>query len=142
MLTCLSAAASEEEIHSPYEIIVSADTGKLFGDVTVEIKTDKRIKAPKIISIRVKIGGEWKDVPEKAFSDLDSPLLNKTEIRTEVGYDDSPWLYIYFEVGHRDKNGKWNPKRVHIAYHKGRFESRSITTPVSDSKSDWKKIEL
>ena len=141
-LVCLPALASQEKIIQPYKVTVSADAGKPFGDVTVEITTDRKADNPKITAIRLKVDGEWQDVPKKAFTDLDSPLLNETEIRTEVGRDDSPWLYIYFEVSHRDNSGTWRPKQVHIGYHKGRFEQRSITTPTSDTESKWDKMEL
>ncbi len=139
---CMVLAASEERILNPCKVSISADAGKPFGDVTVEIVTNKNEKDLKIISIRIKIHGKWKKIPERAFADLKSPLLNNVQIRTETGYDDSPWLYIFFKLGHYDKNGKWNPKRVHIFYHKGHFERRSITTPESDFVSQCENIDL
>lgn len=134
LLTASSLFASQERIIQPNQVTVSADAGKPFGDVIVEIKTTKESDNARITGIRLNIDGAWKDVPQKAYADLRSPLLNRVEIRTESGYDDSPWLYIYFEVAHQDKTGKWNPTLVHIAYHKGRFEKLLITTPVSDSE--------
>jgi len=139
---CSSASASKERILEPYEVTISADAGKPFGEVRIEIKTNKAPDNPKITSIRLKVNGEWKDVPKKAFADLDSPLLTKTEIRTERGYDDSPWLYICFEVFHKDENGRVAPKMVHICYHKRKFESRGIETPSADGSSKWDSTSL
>lgn len=65
-------------------------------------------------------------MPESAFLDLKKPLLNETQIRTEVGYDGSPWLYIYFLLSHRDEDNKWNPKKVHSAYHKEILDSEVL----------------
>jgi hypothetical protein len=129
---CSSASASKERIIEPHQVAISGDAGKPFGEVTIEIKTNKAPNKPKITSIRLKVNGEWKDVPKKAFADLDSPLLMKMEILTERGYDDSPWLYIYFELFHRDEKGTDAPKRVHICYHKHKFERRTIDTPSAD----------
>jgi len=141
---CLAvpASASQEQIRPPNYIMISANAGGTFGEVTVEIKTDKKLVQPKITGIRLKINGSWKKVPKKAFTDLGSPDLNTAQIRTEAGHDKDPWLHIYFEVNHKDKSGNWNPQKVHISYHKGRFEYRSITTPIDGSRSDWQKIDL
>ena len=136
------AIGSEEYIVPPHQISIAADAGKPFGDVIVRISTNKDPKEPKITSIRLHIHGKWVSVPEKAFADLKTPLLNAAEIRTEVGYDESPWLYIYFELAHRDQSGKWNPKKVHIAYHRGQFEYRAVSTPLSSGSSKWEKKDL
>jgi hypothetical protein len=141
LVFCSMVSASKERVIEPYQVTISADAGKPFGEVTLEIKTNKVPNSPKITSIRLKVNGEWKDVPKRAFVDLDSPLLTKTAIRTESG-DDSPWLYIYFEVSHQDENGVWAPKRVHISYHKGKYESRGIDTPSADGSSKWDETEL
>lgn len=137
-----SAVGSEEYIVPPYQISIAADAGKPFGEVIVHIDTNKDQRKPKIVSIRLRIHGKWLSVPEKAFADLDAPLLSAAEIRTEVGYDESPWLYIYFELAYRDQSGKWNPKKVHIAYHREKFEHRAITTPLSNGSSKWEKKDL
>jgi hypothetical protein len=71
-------------------------------------------------------------IPQEAYADLEQPLLNSIELRTEAGYDENPWLYIVLKVGYKTSDGKWNPKRVHIAYHAGRVEARSIQTPKSN----------
>jgi hypothetical protein len=137
-----SLHASEEQIHFPTEITITANAGEIFGEVTAEIKTNKESKSPKIKSIRLNIDDEWKLVPEKAFADLENVLLQKTEIRTEKGYDESPWLYIYFEISHRTESGSYFPKRVHIAYRKDKFESRFIDTPMSQHESKTERIDL
>ncbi|MBW1810791.1 MAG: hypothetical protein JRJ19_13740 [Deltaproteobacteria bacterium] len=135
-------SGSQERTHFPYSISMSADTGKLFGEVSVQIESERDKSKPKIKSIRLQIKGKWKTVPAKAFADLESPLLHKSEIRTERGWGDSPWLYIYFEVLHWDDKGKWHTRKVHIAWHKGRFEHRSITYQKPDGSTKWEKLDL
>lgn len=122
--------------------MISANAGETFGEVTLEIKTDKKPGQPKITGIRLKIDGKWKNVPKKAFADLEPPDLTKAGIRTEGGFDKYPWLHIYFEVNQKDKSGKWRPQKVHISYHNGRFEYRSVATPVDGAQPDWQKIDL
>ncbi|NTV28648.1 MAG: hypothetical protein HGA80_01025 [Candidatus Omnitrophica bacterium] len=136
------AVATEEMTVIPNEVSVQADSGKAFGDIAVEVKTNKDPEKLKIVSIRLKLGGKWLKVPEAAFADLGQPLLNRLELRVEDGYDRNPWLYVYFEVASNDIAGNFAPKRVHIAYHNGKFESRSIETPLSGGSTRWDKIKL
>jgi hypothetical protein len=141
-LVALPALASQERTHFAHTITMSADTGDPFGEITVEIKTGRDKTNPKIQSIRMMIGGKWKTVPAKAYADLDSPMLHKTEIRTEPGMGRGPWLYIYFEVVHYDAKGKWHTRKVHIAWLKDRFEYRSVSIPKPDGSSKWEKLDL
>ena len=134
--------ASEEDTVLPQEVLITADAGKDFGSIALEIKTDKNREKSKITSMRLKIGGKWVLVPPAAYADLAAPLLNRAEIRIEPGYDPNPWLYIYFEVAAHDVTGVFAPKRVHIAYHSGKFEYRSVDTPLSDGSTRWDKIKL
>jgi hypothetical protein len=134
--------ATEEMTVLPNEVFIQADSGKDFGDVAVEIKTNKDPEKLKIVSMRLKVNGKWLKVPENAYSDLSQPYLNRTELRIEDGYDRNPWLYVYFEVASKDISGNIAPKRVHIAYHNGKFESRSIETPLSGGSTRWDKIKL
>lgn len=141
---CLAARAeaSEEELLRPNYVLITADARESFGEVTLEIKTDRKAAQPRITAIRLKVGGAWKTVPKKAFADLEPPDLNTAQIRMEAGYDSYPWLHIYFEVNHKDKDGRWAPRKIHIAYHKGRFEYRSVSTPVQGAQPDWQKLDL
>lgn len=126
---------SEEEILEPVEISLRADGGTPFGEVSVSIRTKGRAGERRISEIQLKVGGKAVRVPEKAYSGLTSPLLNTVELRTEAGYDRDSWLYIYFQTAYRTSDGQWRPKRVRIAYHAGRIESRSIETPNAEGSS-------
>jgi hypothetical protein len=137
-----SLNASEEQIIFPSEISITANAGEPFGEVTVEIIADKALEASKIKSIRLKINGEWQSVPERAFSDLENVFIQTPEIRIEKGYDNNPWLYIYFELPHRMESDNYLPRRVHIAYHKNKFEFRSIDTPISENAYKSDRVEL
>jgi hypothetical protein len=143
---CLSAAfcvyASEEMVILPTQVAIQADAGQVFGEVAVEVKTSSSADKLKIVSMKLKVNGKWLKVPDAAFSDLERPLLNRLELRSEAGYDKNPWLYVYFEVASNDIVGQFAPKRVHIAYHDGKFESRAIETPLSGASTRWDKIKL
>ena len=134
--------ASEEEILEPSEVTITADAGASFGKVTAEITTHNEPENRTISGIRLNINGGWVSVPEKALADLRNPLLNSTEIRTEAGYDEHPWLYIYFELAHRDPEGKFVLKRVHIAYHNGKLVFRSVDIPESNGSYKHERMEL
>ena len=126
---------SQELTLEPTETSLRADAGAPFGEVSVTIRTKGRDTERRISDIKLQVGGKSVRVPEKAYQDLASPLLNTVELRTDPGYDKEPWLYIVFEVAHRTSDGQWRPKRVHIAYQAGRIESRSIDTPNPDGSS-------
>lgn len=134
--------ASQERILLPNEIMIIADTGKSFGEVAVEIKTNKDSENLRITDIRLQIKGEWKSVPEKAFLNLEKPDLDSLKIRTGPDYDEGPWLSIYFELFYRDEAGRYVPKMVHIFYYKDRFESQAIAVPMPDGSRKWEKMEL
>ena len=106
------------------------------------IRTKGRATERRISDIKLQVGGKSVRVPEKAYRDLASPLLNTVELRTDPGYDKEPWLYVVFELGHRTADGQWRPKRVHIAYQAGRIESRSIDTPNPDGSSTHQTEKL
>lgn len=133
---------SEEEILEPVEVSIRADAGASFGEVSATIRTRGRDSERRISDIKLQVGSKSVRIPEKAYSDLASPLLNSVELRTEASYDKEPWLYIFFQVGFRTSDSQWRPKRVHIAYHAGRIESRSIETPNPDGSSTRKEDKL
>ena len=133
---------SQEEILEPSEVSIRADAEARFGEVRATIRTKGRGAERRISDIKLQVGGKPVRIPEKAYSDLASPLLNTVELRTEAGYDKEPWLYISFQVGFSTAEGHWCPKRVHIAYHAGRIESRSIETPNPDGSFAWKQEKL
>jgi hypothetical protein len=133
---------SEEEILEPIEVTTRADAGSTFGQISVTVRTKGRDSDRRIDDIKLEVSGKTVRIPKKAYSDLASPLLNTVELRTEAGYDKNPWLYIFFQVGFRTADGQWRPKRVHIAYHAGRIESRSIETPNPDGTFTRKEDKL
>jgi len=141
LVISIPSYGSQERIWGPHEVTIVANAGD-FGEVSVEMKSIKEDDKFKISSIRMKINNEWINVPAKAFSDLEDPLLNDLEIRSEPGWGEFPWLYIYFKVAHMDETGKFSPKGVHIGYHNGKFERRSVSTPVNDTKTRHYSIDL
>lgn len=133
---------SEEMILEPAEVNIRADAGASFGEVIVTIRTKGLDSARRISDIKLQVGSKPVRIPERAYSDLELPLLNTVELRTEPGYDKEPLLYIFFQTGYRTSDRQWRPKRVHIAYHAGRVESRSIETPNPDGSYTWNQDKL
>ena len=78
-------------------------------------------------SPNVQVGGKSVQFPEKAYSDLQWPLLNTVELRSEVGYDQHPWLYIVFETGFHTRMASGN---------RSRFISRITPTALSLARSE------
>lgn len=111
---------SQEFILEPIEVSIRADAGEPFGEVSTTICASGRDSERRISDIKLRVGSKSVRIPERAYSDLESPLL-------------------VFQVGFRTSDGQWHPKRVHIAYHAGRIESRSIETPNADGSSTRKE---
>ncbi len=133
---------SEEEVLEPSEITIRAQAGAPFGEVVATVRAEGRGPERKVSRITLRVGGKSVPVPAGAYSDLVSPRLNTVELRTEAGYDKQPWLYIYLQLAFRTSDGQMRPKRVRIAYHAGRIESRSIETPNPDGSVTWKNDKL
>ena len=143
MTSPASSHGSEEEIHHPYEVSLAVNAGGSFGEVRVTLRASGSKSVPaKITSIDLWLNGKNVQIPEVAYADLEEPLLGSAQIRSEAGYDEHPWLYIYFELAYRMEDGQWRPKRVHIAYHNGKIEHRSIDTPHPDGSYTYKQDKL
>lgn len=131
----LPGLSSEEEILEPSEATLRAHAGKPFGEVSLTIRAKGHDAGRRISEIKLRVSGKSVAVPDKSFNDLAVPLLNTLELRTCTDFEGKPWLYIVFQLAHRTAEGQWRPKKVHIAYHAGRIESRSIETPNADGSS-------
>jgi hypothetical protein len=134
---------SEEDILEPHEVSVRANAGAQFGEVSATIRTKGHALERRISDIKLQVGGKSVRMPEKAYSDLTSPLLNTVELRRAAGrHEAEPFLYIYFQVGFRTSDGQWRARSVRIGYHAGRVDSRSIEIPNPDGSSTWKQDKL
>src|SRR6185436_19740814 len=89
------ALASEEEIHPWSSVTITAST-HLFGDVTVTATADAKAN---VKTVEVKVKGKSITVPAKLIESLPAMPLASLEIRSEVGYDKDPWLYVFFRRG-------------------------------------------
>ena len=141
-LMAAPALGSQERILSPKKVVLTAEAGKPFGEVTAEVATRGGKKDMCFGKVRLRVGGKWHQVPKKALADLSFGMLQKVELRTERGNDDAPWLYVYAEIAVQADAGHWVTRKVHFAYQKGRFEHRSLTTPQGEGKSKWDKLDL
>jgi hypothetical protein len=130
--------ATQERILVPHEISIVADAGQPFGEVRACLRT----REGRIEGIDLEVAGKKILIPAAAYADLRIPLSSTLQLRTDPGYEKEPWLYVYFELAHRTPDGQSRPKRVHIAYHRGKIESRSIETPDSDRSSTVKEDKL
>lgn len=112
------AMASEEQIHNWKAATLAADTS-LFGTVEVKATADS---GGNLQSLAVTVKGKTITVPEKWLKTLPSLPLASIQVRSERGYDPTPWLYIYFETPSVPK------VQTHIAIQNGKLVRASITT--------------
>ena len=66
-LLSFAVVASQEAIIPPYQVTIAADAGKPFGDVTMEITTEKKVDNPKIVAIRLKKRWRMERCPEEGI---------------------------------------------------------------------------
>jgi hypothetical protein len=113
-----AAHASEEEIHRWKSVTVVADT-RLFGDVEVKATADAQ---GHVAALSVTARGKTIAVPARWLASLGALRLASLEVRSEVGYDPQPWLYVVFDRGVATRD------RVHVAFQGGKLAHASITT--------------
>lgn len=128
------AQGSQERIVDPDEVTQVADTGESFGRVRVTVTAHTRDNKRQISGIRLQVKGKTVVVPGSAFADLSSPWLNSLEIRTEPGFDDGPWLYVFLKTGLSGPDSEGPSTNVRFVYHRGQIRSRILEITGSDGK--------
>ena len=120
LLLALSSAAhaSQEQIHHWRSVTVVADTS-LFGDVEIKATADAK---GNVQALSVAAKGKTIAIPAAWIASLPSLRLASIEVRSEVGYDPQPWLYLVFDRGISTKD------RVHIAIQGGKLAHATVTT--------------
>src|SRR4051812_48725736 len=93
---CGAAFASEEEVLVPRKVSLWADGRKEFGKVGVTIEAGGDGEAYRIQAIKLTVAGKKLNVPKEQFKDLEDPLLNTADLRTEAGRSGQPLLYLTF----------------------------------------------
>jgi hypothetical protein len=112
------AYASEEQIHHWKSVPVVAET-RLFGDVEVKAAADTK---GNVQALSVAVKGKTIAVPAKWLASLPPLRLASLEVRSEVGYDPQPWLYVVFDRGIVTR------ERAHIAFQGGKLAHATLTT--------------
>jgi len=112
------AMASQEQIHKWKAATVVADTS-LLGTVEVKATADS---GGNVQTLAVTVKGTTITIPEKWLKTLPDLPLASIQVRSERGYDPTPWLYIYFESPSTPK------VHTHIAIQNGKLARASITT--------------
>lgn len=112
------AHASQEEIHHWKSATLVAET-QLFGDVEVKATADAK---GNVAALSVTVKGTSIAVPAKWLASLPPLRLASLEVRSEVGYDPQPWLYVVFDRGIATRD------RVHIAFQGGKLAHATLTT--------------
>jgi hypothetical protein len=70
------------------------------------------------------------EVPKAQFEDLEDPLINTLEFRTEAGRGGKPLLYLTFRQAKRGVKSADEYARVYIRYQQGRLlERREVVDP-------------
>lgn len=112
------AHASEEQIHHWKSVTLVAET-RLFGDVEVKAAADAK---GNVQALSVAVKGKTIAVPAKWLASLPALRLASLEVRSEVGYDPQPWLYVVFDRGIATR------ERVHLAFQGGKLAHAMLTT--------------
>ncbi len=121
-----TAHASQEEIHHWKSVTVVAET-RLFGDVEVKATADAK---GNVQALSVAVKGKAIAIPAKWIASLPPLRLASLEVRSEVGYDPQPWLYVVFDRGIATR------ERVHIAIQGGKLAHATLT--AIDAKGNVK----
>lgn len=112
------ATASQEQVHTWKAATLVADTS-LFGAVEVKATADG---GGKVQTLSVTVKGKTITIPEEWLKSLPGLPLASIQVRSERGYDPTPWLYIYFESSSIPK------VHTYIALQNGKLVRASITT--------------
>jgi hypothetical protein len=112
------ATASQEQIHNWKAATLVAETS-LFGTVEVKATADS---GGNVQTLAVTVKGTTVTIPEPWLKTLPGLPLASIQVRSERGYDPTPWLYIYFESPSTPK------VHTHIAIQNGKLVRASITT--------------
>lgn len=118
-----TAHASQEQIHTWKQAALVASTD-LFGDVAITAVADA---SGDVTALSVKVKNQTLTVPPKSLAALPKLALKSIEVRTEVGYDKNPWLYVVFTSA---------KQTIHIAIHDGKLDRATIDT--TDAKGATK----
>ena len=105
LLVASTAYASQEQIHTPKQVTLVVAT-QLFGDVEVTASADP---TGTVTALSMKGKGIAVNVP---LATLPKLAIKTLEVRTEVGYDKNPWLYVVFSAANQT---------IHIALHGGKL---------------------
>jgi hypothetical protein len=125
-----SALASEEEIHGWKSATITATT-QLFGDVEVKATADAK---GTVTAITVTAKGKTITVPAKWLTTLGTFPLSTLEIRSEVGNDPEPRLYVVFRTGPRTVTGS---VEVHITFQGGKLIQAMLTTTEGKGRAAY-----
>lgn len=118
------ASASQEQIHPWKAVTLVADTS-WFGVVEVKATADS---GGNVQALAVTVKGKTIAIPEQWLKTLPGLPLASIQVRSERGYDPTPWLYIYFQ----------SPQvQTHIAIQNGKLVRAAITTV--DAKGTQKR---
>ena len=116
--------------HLPDKAVLTADSGKTFGEVSATLETTGDGKDYRIKAITLTVGGKKYDVPKDQFNDLLDPLINTAEFRWESGRDgDSPYLYLTFRLAKPGVKSVADYPRVYIRFRDGKLLGCSIHDP-------------
>ena len=144
MLACWLAqwravTASEEEIIRWREVSLLADVPE-YGLVRVAAERD----GDHLVYVRVELAtGEHLEVPPVGLADIERPQLEQIQVRYEVGYDPTPWLYVVIRYGDPIAVGsemRW--PEVSYAVQGNRFVRRGMRSWTPDGNVEWTSTEL
>lgn len=134
LVVASTAYASQEQIHTPKQVTLVAAT-QLFGDVEVAATADTD---GHVATLVIKVNGATITVPAKWLGTLPKLNVKTIEIRSEVGYDPKPWLYVVFDGELQSKAVK--RRLIHIAIHDGKLDHAEVD--VTTTRDEIQHAEI
>jgi hypothetical protein len=131
--------ASEEEIVPWREVSLVADVYDI-GAVRVSAARE----AERLVYVRVELAsGVQLEVPPAGLNDIEVPQLERLQVRYEVGYDPTPWLYVVIPHGHPIfVDGVVHWPEVSYAAQGDRFVGRRVRTWTPEGDVVWTSTDL
>jgi hypothetical protein len=131
--------ASEEELVRWREVSLVADVPE-YGAVRVSAARE----GERLAYLRVELAsGVHLEVPPVGLAGLEIPQLERLQVRYEVGYDPTPWLYVVVPHGEPILVGgevRW--AEASYAIQGDRFVDRRIRSWTPEGELVWTSIDL
>ncbi len=141
---CGAIFASEEEILTPRKVSLNSDGRKDFGQVSATLEAAPVGKGDRVQAITLTVSGKTLQVPKEQFSDLENPLINTAQFRTEGVEGGQPLLYLTFRLAKQGVKSVADYPTVYIRFQDGKLLNRRVRDPETAKMFDgaWELVNV